>query len=98
MQNLINNLRDHLKYNVGLSGSVLENILRQSLVSIERLSFGRILSEELTEDEVDIYKELLDIDGEVDGYGFLKGVRPTEADSLIQRFMTEEVNNFIRNC
>ena len=44
----------------------------------------------------EIINELLDIDGEVDGYWFLKGVRPDEADSLITDIFTEEVRSFLQ--
>ena len=95
MEEIINELRSGLE-KIWLSDDPLEQTLAQALESLEQLTFGRILSEHLSEEEIEIYKELLDIDGEVDGYWFLKGVRPDEADSLITDIFTEEVRSFLQ--
>ncbi|MFO0763874.1 MAG: hypothetical protein U0518_03380 [Candidatus Gracilibacteria bacterium] len=96
MEQIINTLRSGLQ-KTGLSGDPLEQSLAHTIESLERLTFGRILSEKLTPDEVEIYKELLETDGEVDGYGFLKGIRPNEVDHLIQDIFIQEVRLFLQS-
>ena len=94
MEQIINNLRLGLQQ-TWLSGDILEDTLAQTMESIERLAFGRLLSEYLSEDERYIYQELLEMDGEVNGYDFLKSIRPDNADEIIQRLFQEEVDKFL---
>ena len=95
MQNLINTLRSHLQRKTGMVGPALDNLLSRTLISLERQAFARVLTELLTEEERYIYKELLDMDGQVDGYGFLEGIRPGSAESIVMHFMKQEVDRFM---
>lgn len=95
MEQIINDLRSGLQ-KTWLSGDALEQTLAHTVESLERLAFGRILSEQLSEKELDIYREILEIDEEIDGYGFLKGIRPNEVDSLITNAFKYEVTQFLQ--
>ena len=95
MEQIINDLRSGLQ-KTWLSGDALEQTLAHTIESLEWLAFGRILSEKLSEDELDIYRELLEMDEEIDGYGFLKGLRPNEVDSMITDAFKYEVTQFLQ--
>jgi hypothetical protein len=54
-----------------------------------------ILTEELTGEEQERYKEVLSLEWLVDGFGFLSGLRwETEAQELIEKYFEKSVKNF----
>jgi hypothetical protein len=55
-----------------------------------------ILTEELSEEEQEIYKEVLSLEWLVDWFGFLSGLRgEEEAVKLVENYFSRVVENFI---
>lgn len=96
MQILLDKIRDHISKDPNLTPEAVDDLFVRARDSLERLAFARILNEVIDDSEKEVYQELLSMDGEVDGLGFLEWIRSRdEAESIMIKYFGQEVHKFI---
>ena len=88
-------LQDFFARQDELTPEVRENLYEQARDALERKAFLSIF-QTLTSEEIAIYNDVLELDGEVDNMGFLSGIRSQdEARSLFADAFARAVKQFI---